>query len=238
MNPDNEAGERASLLIKTTILTIVFSFTHCYKTETKRTMPVLPPKHNNELSAVNKKITPKKKKPKTIYLTFDDGPNKGTINVMHIAYEESIPISMFFVGEHVYGSKAQENTYDSVEHCCFVEIENHSYTHANHNNYESFYNDPSVVISDFKRCADSLKLSSNIIRTPGRNIWRTDSINVTDIKKSTAAADSLQKNGYTAVGWDLEWHFDNKLELETQMTNCCRRLTVYFQKGKPKLRTI
>jgi len=68
------------------------------------------------------------------------------------------------------------------------------------------------VLEDFKRCADSLRFSSTIVRTPGRNIWRLNDIKHCDNPKSIAAADHLEKNGYTIMGWDLEWHFTNELK--------------------------
>lgn len=154
--------------------------------------------------------TPKKKK-KTIYLTFDDGPNKGTKNVMDIINDEQIPVTLFVIGEHVYGSKLQAAVYDSVRNSSFVELANHSYTHA-HNKFTKYYSAPADVVNDFKRCADSLSLSSNIVRTPGRNIWRLNDIRQTDNHASKDAADALQKNGYIVMGWDLEWHFNNKLQ--------------------------
>lgn len=78
-------------------------------------------------------------------------------------------------------------------------------------------------MNDFKRCADSLEPTNNIIRTLGRNIWRSVNISCTDIKKSTAAADSLQKVGFTAIGWNLEWHFDSELKLMKRRMLCCGR---------------
>lgn len=154
---------------------------------------------------------PKKKKKKTIYLTFDDGPNKGTKNVLDIINDEQIPVTLFVIGEHVYGSKLQAAVYDSVRRSAFIELANHSFTHA-HNKFSRFYASPDSVVNDFKRCADSLSLSSNIIRTPGRNIWRLNDIKQTDNHGSKNAADALQKKGYIVMGWDLEWHFNNQLQ--------------------------
>lgn len=153
----------------------------------------------------------KKKKKKTIYLTFDDGPNKGTKNVMDIINDEQVPVTLFVIGEHVYGSRLQAAVYDSVRKSAYVELANHSFTHA-HNKFSHFYSAPENVVNDFKRCADSLSLSSNIIRTPGRNIWRLNAIKQTDNHLSKDAADALQKNGYIVMGWDLEWHFNDKLQ--------------------------
>ena len=125
---------------------------------------------------------------KTIYLTFDDGPNKGPKNMMHIVQDDEIPGTLFIVGEHVYGSTAQNAIFDSLVTCKYFEIANHSFTHAFKNKFAKFYQIPDSVLNDFKRCADSLHLTANIIRTPGRNIWRTGLINRTDINSSKAAA--------------------------------------------------
>lgn len=179
-------------------------------------------------------IPVKKKKKKTIYLTFDDGPNKGTRKVMHIADAEEIPITMFVIGEHVYGSKEQTATYDSIVQSKYVEIANHSFTHASHNKFEKFYAVPDSVISDFARCADSLKLPYKIIRTPGRNIWRTGTISATDIKSTAAAADSLRQQGYNAVGWDLEWKFGKQQELMCSGDDLLRMIDSVFAKGQTK----
>ncbi|RYY49257.1 MAG: hypothetical protein EOO06_07840 [Chitinophagaceae bacterium] len=156
-------------------------------------------------------ISPRKKRKKTIYLTFDDGPNKGTKNVIDIINDEEVPATLFVIGEHVYGSRLQAAVYDSVRNSAFVELANHSFTHA-HNKFSRFYASPDNVVNDFKRCADSLSLSSNIIRTPGRNIWRLNDIKQTDNKESAGAADALAKNGYIVMGWDLEWHYNDQLQ--------------------------
>jgi hypothetical protein len=35
-----------------------------------------------------------------------------------------------------------------------------------------------------------------------------DSLHYSDLRKSKAVADSLQKTGYTVTGCDLDWHND------------------------------
>ena len=150
------------------------------------------------------------KKKKKIYLTFDDGPNKGTQNVLNIMKEEQVPVTFFVVGEHVYASTTQQKTWDSLSAAENIEICSHSYTHAWHNKFNQFYNHPDSMVKDFKRAQDSLKLNNNVVRTPGRNTWRIDSLHYTDLKASKAAVDSLQKAGFVVLGWDLEWHYDPK----------------------------
>jgi hypothetical protein len=152
---------------------------------------------------------------------------------MHIACEEQIPITMFIIGEQVYGSREQTATYDSLLLCRNIELDNHSYTHA-HCRYDAFYSNPDSVVNDFIRCDDSLHFSTKIIRTPGRNIWRTNGFDCTDIKKSTAAGDSLKQKGFTAIGWDLEWHFDKDLKLENSADELLVQVDSLFTRGKTK----
>lgn len=164
------------------------------------------------IAAVATKTTtpPRKKKKKKIYLTFDDGPNKGTRKVLNIVEQEQVPVTFFVIGEHVFASTSQKATWDSLRVQEAIELCNHSHTHAWHNKYNKFYEHPDSVVKDFRRCQDSLQLDNNITRTPGRNIWRVDTLSYTDLKKSAIAADSLQRAGFVIIGWDLEWHYDYK----------------------------
>lgn len=237
MDPDSGGSFYNSAIFKTSVLTITFSTFYYYRTE----KPLIPsrhvaPKADTAIVTVAKKkeLKPGKKK-KTIYLTFDDGPNKGTRAVMHIIQQENVPVTLFVIGEHVYGSRYQSAIYDSVSQNNLFEIANHSYTHAFENKFDKFYAAPDSALKDFTRCADSLNLTSNIIRTPGRNIWRTDSISSTDLKNSTAAADSLQNNGFKAIGWDLEWHFNGQQRLVQTFEEMLNEVDSAFAKNKTKM---
>ncbi len=247
MNPDSaeacpygmQAEQAASQILKTTFITIAFTACNYYKTES--TVPNKPPTaavsgiHFTLADSTVKKAPPlPKKKSKTIYLTFDDGPNKGTKKMMHVVQQEKVPVTLFIVGEHVYGSKEQAAIFDSLVSCRYFEISNHSYTHAFHNKFAKFYTVPDSAVKDFKRCADSLHLTTNIVRTPGRNIWRTYSITNTDIKTTTAAADSIYKNGYTEMGWDLEWHFTDSLTLKNTSDEMMAQVDSMFTHNKTK----
>lgn len=235
MDSDAEAEQAALKILQTTVLSVFISACHYHQPEIKTNQS----SSNNIFTSpdttakVVKRDAPKKKKKKTIYLTFDDGPNKGSKKVMHIAEEEQVPITMFIIGEQVYGSSEQSITYDSLQNCSYVELANHSYSHAALK-YQKFYTNPDEVVKDFERCEDSLQLSNKIVRTPGRNIWRTANINCTDIKKSTDAADSLQQSGFIAVGWDLEWHYNNSLELEATEDAMLQQVDSMFAHNKTK----
>jgi len=192
------------------------------------------PKNKQDKQETVQVAAPVKKKKKKIYLTFDDGPNKGTRNVLDIVKDEKIPVTFFIVGEHVYASVNQNITWDSLLATQGIDICSHSYSHALNNKYETFYNSPDTVVSDFQRAQDSLQLKNNIVRTPGRNTWRMDSIQFTDLKKSKAAVDSLQKAGFIVMGWDLEWHFDKDLALENSADDVIRQIDSVFSNKKTK----
>jgi peptidoglycan/xylan/chitin deacetylase (PgdA/CDA1 family) len=193
------------------------------------------PKNTEAKKETVQVAAPVKKKKKKIYLTFDDGPNKGTQNVLDIVKDEKIPVTFFIIGEHVYASINQNITWDSLQAAEGIEICNHSYTHAEHNHFEKFYQSPDSVVSDFQRSQDSLQLTNNIVRTPGRNTWRIDSLQFTDLKKSKAAVDSLQKAGFVVMGWDLEWHYDPKeLTVMNNSDDLLKQIDSVFNNNKTK----
>jgi peptidoglycan-N-acetylglucosamine deacetylase len=180
-----------------------------------------------------KKTTRKKKK---IYLTFDDGPNRGTRNVLDIAQQEDIPVTFFIVGEHVFASIGQTQTWDSLKMAKNIELCNHSYTHA-HNRYRKFYSDPENVVKDIERTKEELLPENKIVRAPGRNCWRVDSLHFTDIKKSKRAIDSLQEAGFVIFGWDLEWEYDSKtLALKNNADDLLNQIDSVFTKGTTKVK--
>jgi peptidoglycan-N-acetylglucosamine deacetylase len=177
---------------------------------------------------------PKKKK-KKIYLTFDDGPNKGTKNVLDIVQQEEVPVTFFIVGEHVFASMGQTQVWDSLKMAKNIELCNHSYTHALHNKYEKFYEQPDTVVKDMQKTKDKLLPDNDIVRTPGRNSWRIDSLHFTDIKKSKTAIDSLQSAGFVVFGWDLEWHYDHKtLALKNTADELLNQIDSLFSRDKTK----
>ena len=238
MDADSGGYFSSSTLFKTSLLTIAFTTFYIYKTEKRSNLLKVPvAKDSTRYESARPPVTLAPvvvKKKKTIYLTFDDGPNKGTRKVMDIIDAEKIPVTLFLVGEHVYGSKEQRALYDSIIRNSLFEVANHSYSHAFENKYRQFYNVPDSVVKDFERCADSLGLTSNIIRTPGRNIWRTSTVTSTDIATTTAAADSLQNKGFAALGWDLEWHFTNDQKLVQSDTLLLQQIDSLFAKNNTK----
>ncbi len=171
---------------------------------------------------------------KKIYLTFDDGPNKGTGNVLRAVNDEKVPASFFIVGKHVFDSPAQGKTFRELKADSTIELCNHSYSHA-HNHYTKFYRHPADVIKDFKRNEATLTLTSKVTRMPGRNAWRIDSNNHTDIKASKAAIDSVYNAGFAVMGWDVEWMFDHKtLDLATDTDQLLRQIKNMLEASETK----
>lgn len=162
-------------------------------------------KEKARIDSLAKANDPRKK----IYLTFDDGPNAGTMNVLNAVIEEQVPVSFFVVAKHVYDSREQRLTWEKLKTTPGIELCNHSYSHAG-NRYSKFYRDPQKVIADFKRSNDSLQFSNKVARMPGRNAWRIDSIRNTDVKESRIAIDSVYLAGFSIMGWDVEWGFDHQ----------------------------
>jgi len=122
--------------------------------------------------------------------------------------EDSIPATFFIVGKHVFDSPQQEETWKELKADTNIELSNHSYTHAL-NKYTHFYQDPEGVVADFEKSANALGFTNNVVRMPGRNAWRIDSVRHTDIKESSAAIDSVHHAGFAVMGWDVEWMFDH-----------------------------
>lgn len=143
---------------------------------------------------------------KTIYLTFDDGPNFGSGPVMQIARQEQVPVTFFTIGVHVHGSPVQERYWKEMHNDRLFEVCNHSYTHAFWNHYNTFYANPDTVLKDFRRNEDSGRFNNKILRTPGNNIWRMPKVQG-DTRLAKNAADLLFKNGYPIMGWDNEWTY-------------------------------
>lgn len=202
------------LMVSTAVIVTSILLTQCNKTKketvTEKTSKVKEPvkskipKIENENQDDDRRV---------IYLTFDDGPNRGTENLLKILHKRNVAATTFLVGQHAIGSQKQRKDLEILRKDSLIELANHSYTHA-HNRYDSFYKNPEFVLQDFNAAKDSLKLTNKIARTPGRNIWRLNNITSTDIKSSTVAANNLQKAGYKIIGWDLEWKPTNKMELK------------------------
>lgn len=144
-----------------------------------------------------------------IYLTFDDGPQSGTMNVYHICRELGVKATFFMVGQHVYDKRMGEIV-DSIRFSYpQILLANHSYTHAG-NHYQYFYQHPSYALADFLKAQKSLEVPYKIIRLPGNSAWVRDNGEVRASKMVKPVSILLDSLGYNVIGWDLEWNFTHK----------------------------
>lgn len=147
--------------------------------------------------------------PKYVYLTFDDGPLAGSENIDRIVRAEQIKITVFVVGKAMETSKRLQEYFSLYEKNPYIEVYNHSFSHAN-NHYAQYYKNPQGVLDDIIKNETQLRLQQKIVRLPGANLWRVGTRKRGGGKKYGPTADLLAAKGYTLVGWDLEWEHNSK----------------------------
>jgi peptidoglycan/xylan/chitin deacetylase (PgdA/CDA1 family) len=144
-----------------------------------------------------------------VYLTFDDGPDAGTLNCYDICKSKGVKATFFLVGEHANyprGKVILDTMRKDMRHFLFA---NHSYTHAGHNHYDNFYKHSATALSDFLRTEDSMKFESPIVRFPGNPSWVMDKrFRTTALTRSLAKV--MDSVGYNVMGWDVEWRFNKQ----------------------------
>lgn len=144
-----------------------------------------------------------------IYLTFDDGPLEGSEDINDAVSKEQIKVNVFVVGQHALSSERMRSFYKLYENNPWIEIGNHSFSHA-HDHYKKFYKQPDSVVADFMKCQALLHIPNKLARQPGRNQWRLKDTSINDVSSGAASADLLFKKGFRVFGWDLEWQHDVK----------------------------
>ncbi|WP_322970221.1 polysaccharide deacetylase family protein [Faecalibacter sp. LW9] len=145
-----------------------------------------------------------------VYLTFDDGPFKGSEKINKIIKEEQVKATVFIVGMNAYTQTLQKYLKDYEEND-LIEVSNHTYSHANRNRFKSYYDQPEFVLRDVKRNDSIYRFKNRFVRLPGRNVWRLgkDFKNDHDLG-SRLSSDFLAKNQYYILGWDYEWNKTHK----------------------------
>ncbi|MFV0232753.1 polysaccharide deacetylase family protein [Empedobacter falsenii] len=140
-----------------------------------------------------------------VYLTFDDGPYKGSKNINKILTEENVKGTVFLVGFNAFTKDLKQNVEDYKANPN-VEIANHTFSHAR-NKYKTFYSIPEQVYEDIRKNEVVLDIHSRWVRLPARNTWRLNKRKKDDpMKNAIPAADLLAKNQYYIYGWDYEWN--------------------------------
>jgi peptidoglycan/xylan/chitin deacetylase (PgdA/CDA1 family) len=94
---------------------------------------------------------------RTIYLTFDDGPLEGSEDVNDAVRREKTKINVFVVGLNTQYSKRLQKYLHLYETNSWIEVGNHSFSHA-HDDYYAYYNNPDAVFQDFLKNEKTLHL--------------------------------------------------------------------------------
>ena len=145
-----------------------------------------------------------------IYLTFDDGPHAGTLEVKNILQQENVPASFFEVGYQCSWNPEYKKIGEELKTNPLFRIYNHTYSHAFKNHYASFYKQPEKVWEDILKNKEVLGIQSNITRLPGNNVWITPQFHRKGTKQIMPTVEFLEmKNTEYVTGWNVEWHFNN-----------------------------
>jgi peptidoglycan-N-acetylglucosamine deacetylase len=143
---------------------------------------------------------------KYIYLTFDDGPQNGTMQVFDLCKKLGVKATFFMIGEHAADKWGRKIVSTIREAYPDILLANHSYTHAN-NRYVYFYQHHQMAEQDFYRVQDSLDIPYKIVRLPGNSAWATEK-GIFASKLCKPVTKLLDSAGYSVMGWDTEWRFN------------------------------
>lgn len=242
-NPKNKSWKIKPLLVGkyskfTWALVLLYIYTSYNSCHVEYAEALIPVQRQQYVAAIKTQPIKAKAQPaanhhKTIYFTFDDGPNLGTSNVLNILNREQIPATFFLVGAHVFGSRKQLDIYQKLLADSLVETANHSFYHAK-NKYKKFYQSPAQVLADFQLMRDSVKIKNHLARTPGRNVWRTSRLSFDINQQSVIAADLLKANNYTLIGWDVEWKVNAKKQLDKTPEALIQEIDEFFKTHQTK----
>ncbi len=157
---------------------------------------------------------------KYIFLTFDDGPQHGTSNVLEVLQKANVKGSFFMVGMHVFGTTERNLVNEIRNGYPHVILCNHSFSHAN-GHYKKFYAHPMSAFYDFIKTEKVLGVPDKIIRLPGRSAWVLDTKSLYS-KELYPLCRLLDSAKFNVVGWDEEWMFskdgkDLPVQSATQM---------------------
>jgi len=144
-----------------------------------------------------------------VYLTFDDGPQKGTVACMEVCKQKNVKATFFMVGLHAQQKSDGKQIVAQIKQLYpqFL-LANHSFTHAKEG-YRSFYKQHEQTQHDFYKAQAYLSVPYNIIRLPGNNVWITQKITKTN-RQTLGVTQLLDSAGYNIIGWDAEWRFKKK----------------------------
>ncbi len=145
---------------------------------------------------------------KYIYLTFDDGPQNGTVACVDVCKKLGVKATFFMVSNHASSPLLKQIVKSIKESYPQILLANHSSTHAN-GKYHFFYQHSEMAAEDFYLAQKKLDVPFKIIRLPGNTSWVTEGkLRANNLTKPVCQL--LDSAGYNVIGWDLEWNFNHK----------------------------
>jgi peptidoglycan/xylan/chitin deacetylase (PgdA/CDA1 family) len=199
---------------------------------TYKTLPITStPRHKQQANASH---TPTGQK--ILYMTFDDGPLRGTSNLLNVIKEEQVQATMFYIGRNVVHAPQLFQRAVSMPN---VLVANHTYTHAN-NHYQRFYTSSvQNVVQDIDK-AQNVIGGAKYMRLCGRDVWRLPHVHRNDWAISVAERgreidkyDALANRGYFIYGWDIEWLFSHTTQKPLYSgAEMARRVNLQYRSGR------
>ena len=131
--------------------------------------------------------------PKTMYLTFDDGPSEeNTRKVLDILRERNIRATFFLVGENVRKHPEVARQIVAEGHTIGIHCDNHD--------YEALYESVDSYVADFEKARQTVYevtgVETNLFRFPG------GSINAYNQKTGSAIIREMTDRGYIYYDWN------------------------------------
>ena len=131
--------------------------------------------------------------PKTMYLTFDDGPSEeNTRKVLEILRERNIKATFFLVGENVRQHPEVARQIVAEGHTIGIHCDNHD--------YDALYESVDSYVADFEKARQTVYevtgVETNLFRFPG------GSINAYNKKTGDAIIREMTDRGYIYYDWN------------------------------------
>ena len=131
--------------------------------------------------------------PKTMYLTFDDGPSEeNTQRILDILRDRDIKATFFLVGENVRQHPEMARQIVAEGHTIGIHCDNHD--------YETLYESVDSYVEDFEKARQTVYevtgVETNLFRFPG------GSVNAYNQKVGQAIIEEMTDRGYIYYDWN------------------------------------
>lgn len=133
---------------------------------------------------------PAKKKQKTVYLTFDDGPSSITSKVLEILRQQGVKATFFVLGEQAKSRPELINAIWEQGHA----IGNHTYNHNYHDLYSRFTEFWTQIKQTEEIIREITGVRPQLVRAPGGTFGHFDNTYFSLLKQA----------GYSVVDWTAD----------------------------------